>query len=163
MTWLWMNGELERRRSWLMLVYNHITCLGTPKTMKPSRFESKPVLLTYTWTRTYLLRNRYIICISTDNCRPSLTVRRHCTTLELRIWQFSFKATKRQRYTSLALLIRTSFFTIHDNTVFSSTSELQWSLPFRNSDYSSQFIPDLAAASAILPSLSWRPAKAVSS
>jgi hypothetical protein len=75
LTWLWIiEGEPEGRRSWLMLMYNHSVCLGTPKTMKPSRFESKPVLLTYTWTRTYLLWNRNIICLSRDNHCPLLTV-----------------------------------------------------------------------------------------
>jgi hypothetical protein len=98
-TWLWlMNGELEERRSLLILVYNHSACLGTPKTMKLSRFESKPVLLTYTWTRTYLLRSRYMICVSTGNHCPVLTVRHHCTTLQFRIWSFAFKEKIRVSY-----------------------------------------------------------------
>lgn len=88
-----MNGELEGRWSWLIPVYNHSACLGTPKTIKYSRFESKPVLLTYTWTRTYLLLSRYIVCASTANHCPVLTVRHHCTTHEFRIWSFAFKET----------------------------------------------------------------------
>ena len=99
LTCLWiMNGELERRRSWLMLVYNHSACLGTPKTMKPSRFESKPVLLTYTWTRTYLLWNRYSISVSRSNHCPLLMVRHHCTAREFRIWWFAFRETIQVSY-----------------------------------------------------------------
>jgi hypothetical protein len=99
LTWLWiMNGELEGRRSWLVLVHNHSACLGTPKTMKLSRFESKPVLLTYTRTRTYLLRSRYMICVSTGNHCPLLTVRHRCTPLEFRRWSLAFKETTRVSY-----------------------------------------------------------------
>jgi hypothetical protein len=51
-----MTMNNEWRRSWKKAVMTSASaCQDNEETMKSSRFESKPVLLTYIRTRTFLL------------------------------------------------------------------------------------------------------------